>query len=424
MPSIRLRLALALTAAIILVALGAGTAAYYSILDETHDYQDSLLSQTAALTDPYNPPPPYDGDEANHINIEPVSPFGRYGHFFRQNPADGFHDIDRRGEHYRAYIHTYPGGYRLAFIQDSSYRDQAAYAGARHIITPLLLLVPILTIVSLITVHRALHPVRRLSRQLEVRDERDLSPLAGDHIPGEISGFIHAINHLLARIDAGRKREQRFIADAAHELRTPMTALTLQAERLAAHLPHNDAGLEPLRSGIRRSSTLLEQLLTLARSQHQDSTPASCRVQAVYRQVVETLLPLADAEGCDLGISGSGDAALPLPAADLYTLIKNLADNAIRHGGRRVDLGIATGAHSITLSVEDDGEGIPVAEHERVLAPFYRRPGNSRDGTGLGLAIVKNLCDKHGAGLSLHDARYSASGLRVEIRFTRGLTPH
>ena len=419
-PSLRLRLALALTIAIILVAIGAGAAAFYTILDETHDEQDSLLSQTASLIDPYNPLPLYDGDDSNYIDIQPVSPFGRYGHFFRQNPADGFHDIGRRGERYRVYIHTYPDGYRLAFIQDSTYRDQAAYAGARHVITPLLLLVPLLIVVSLITVHRALRPVRRLSHQLAARDERDLSPLADAHIPSEISGFIHAINHLLTRIDAALKREQRFIADAAHELRTPMTALTLQAERLAAQMD-NDAArreLEPLRSGIRRSSALLEQLLTLARSQHRDDAPASCHVQAVYRQVVETLLPLAEAADCDLGISDSTDAELPLPATELYTLIKNLADNAIRHGGQCIDLGIAVNGRTTTLSVEDDGDGIPAAERERVLDPFYRRLENSGDGTGLGLAIVKSLCDKHGAQLSLHDAHHSKNGLRVEIQFT------
>lgn len=135
-------------------------------------------------------------------------------------------------------------------------------------------------------------------------------------------------------------------------------------------------------------------------------------------KVVETLLPLAEAADCDLGISDSTDAELPLPATELYTLIKNLADNAIRHGGQRIDLGIAVNGRTTTLSVEDDGDGIPAAERERVLDPFYRRLENSGDGTGLGLAIVKSLCDKHGAQLSLHDAHHSKNGLRVEIRFT------
>ena len=98
--------------------------------------------------------------------------------------------------------------------------------------------------------------------------------------------------------------------------------------------------------------------------------------------------------------------------------LKNLADNAIRHGGQRIDLGIAVNGRTTTLSVEDDGDGIPATERERVLDPFYRRLENSGDGTGLGLAIVKSLCDKHGAQLSLHDAHHSKNGLRVEIRFT------
>ena len=419
-PSLRLRLAASLTLTTLLVALVAGIAAYHAIHDEAHDYQDDILRQTALLIDPNNPPPRADLDDDNRIDIETVSRTGRYGRFLGKKPGDGYHDLRRHDRPYRAYLHTYPDGQRLALIQDTESRDQIASASAWHAILPLLLLVPILALTSLYTIHRALRPVRRLTRDIEARAEDDLSPLATDGVPQEMRGIIHATNRLLTRIDATLRREKRFIADAAHELRTPMTALTLQAERLAAQMD-NDAArreLEPLRSGIRRSSALLEQLLTLARSQHRDDAPASCHVQAVYRQVVETLLPLAEAADCDLGISDSTDTELPLPATELYTLIKNLADNAIRHGGQRIDLGIAVNGRTTILSVEDDGDGIPAAERERVLDPFYRRLENSSDGTGLGLAIVKSLCDKHGAQLSLHDAHHSKNGLRVEIRFT------
>ena len=230
--------------------------------------------------------------------------------------------------------------------------------------------------------------------------------------------------HLRARIDATLRREKRFIADAAHELRTPMTALTLQAERLAPYTndPAARAQLDTLRTGIRRTAALLEQLLLLARSQHTEAAaPATSRVQDTYRQIIETLLPLADRKRSDLGIATDADATLPVPAAELYTLGKNLADNALRYSppGSRIDLDLETSADAITLIVEDNGPGIAADERARVLDPFYRQLGSEEEGTGLGLAIVKSLCDKHGATLSLHDAKNHAHGLRVEIRFPR-----
>ena len=354
-PSLRLRLAASLTLTTLLVALVAGIAAYHAIHDEAHDYQDDILRQTALLIDPNNPPPRADLDDDNRIDIETVSRTGRYGRFLGKKPGDGYHDLRRHDRPYRAYLHTYPDGQRLALIQDTESRDQIASASAWH---------------------------------------------------------------------ATLRRENRFIADAAHELRTPMTALTLQAERLAPYMndPAASAQLDTLRTGIRRTAALLEQLLLLARSQHTEAAaPATSRVQDTYRQIIETLLPLADRKHSDLGIASEQDATLPVPAAELYTLGKNLADNALRYSppGSRIDLDLETSADAITLIVEDNGPGIAADERARVLDPFYRQLGSEEEGTGLGLAIVKSLCDKHGATLSLRDAKNHAHGLRVEIRFPR-----
>ena len=406
-PSLRLRLAASLTLTTLLVALVAGIAAYHAIHDEAHDYQDDILRQTALLIDPNNPPPRADLDDDNRIDIETVSRTGRYGRFLGKKPGDGYHDLRRHDRPYRAYLHTYPDGQRLALIQDTESRDQIASASAWHAILPLLLLVPILALTSLYTIHRALRPVRRLTHNIEARAEDDLSPLATDGVPQEMRGIIHATNRLLTRIDATLRREKRFIA-----------------ERLApyTHEPAARAQLDTLRTGIRRTAALLEQLLLLARSQHAETTaPATSRVQDAYRQVIETLLPLADRKHSDLGITTDTDATLPLPAAELYTLSKNLADNALRYSppGSRIDLDLAVTADAITLIVEDNGPGIAADERARVLDPFYRKLGSDEEGTGLGLAIVKSLCDKHGATLNLHDAKKHAHGLRVEIRFPR-----
>ena len=313
-PSLRLRLALSLTAVTLGVALIAGIISYHAIHQEANDYQDDILRQTAALIDPRDPPRRADLDDDNRIDIAAVARTGRYGRVLGRKPGDGFHDLRRPDRAYRAYIHTYPDGRRLALIQETEARDAIANASAWHAITPLLLLVPILALTSLYTIHRALRPVRRLSCDLENRDENDLSPLADDGVPQEMRGITRAMNRLLARISSTIQREKRFIADAAHELRTPMTALTLQAERLAQNLDRPAARdqLDTLRTGIRRTSALLEQLLLLARSQHgADDATADSSVQAVYRQVIETLLPLADRKQSDLGSPPTPTRACP-----------------------------------------------------------------------------------------------------------------
>ena len=123
-PSLRLRLAASLTLTTLLVALVAGIAAYHAIHDEAHDYQDDILRQTALLIDPNNPPPRADLDDDNRIDIETVSRTGRYGRFLGKKPGDGYHDLRRHDRPYRAYLHTYPDGQRLALIQDTDSRDQ------------------------------------------------------------------------------------------------------------------------------------------------------------------------------------------------------------------------------------------------------------------------------------------------------------
>lgn len=417
--SLQLRLTLALTIATLLVAIGAGAAAFYAILEEAHEYQDDMLRQTAGLIDARHPPQARDSDDDIRIDIEPLGKPGRHGRVIDPELRDGFHDLRHHKKRYRAYVKTYPDQRRLAFIQETDFREEAAYASAWHATLPLLVLVPILALITFFTIHRALRPVRQLSQHVEKRRETDLSPLAAEQIPREIRGFVTAINHLLGRVHVSMREQQRFIADAAHELRSPMTALSLQAERLADAQMSAEAAerLHTLREGIRRNRHLLEQLLAMARAQAPEQAQQQTHsLQALYRRVIQELHVHADAKNLDLGIDGDADAQVRGDDISLYTLIRNLVDNAIRYtpDGGQIDLRICPQGREIRLEIEDSGAGIAAAERARVFDPFYRSPGSAGDGSGLGLAIAKTLAAQLAGRIELADSRF-ASGLKVMV---------
>lgn len=200
---------------------------------------------------------------------------------------------------------------------------------------PLVAFVPVLLLVVGWLVRRIFRPVASLSSEIDRRQYSELHPVSTEHLPNEIRPFLRAINNLLSRVSTSVDAQHRFVADAAHELRTPLTALSLQAERLAEADMSATARerLVELRQGIERGRHMLEHLLTLSSVQatQSDGHAATDSVLRVFRQTLETLYPLAEAKGIDLGIEASEDASLPMSEADLSMLIKNLVDNAIRY---------------------------------------------------------------------------------------------
>jgi two-component system OmpR family sensor kinase len=174
-----------------------------------------------------------------------------------------------------------------------------------------------------------------------------------------------------------------------------------------------------LRTGIERGRNLLNQLLTFARTQSSIESPKSpVSVQAVYRRVLEDIMPLAAAKRMDIGVEGQQDASVWVSEMDLTTVIRNLVDNAIRYtpDGGRVDLSVSTTGDTIVLTVKDTGPGIPEAEYDRVFDPFYRALGGDQVGSGLGLSIVKAISDRIGAEVRLGPSNADIhSGLCVSV---------
>ncbi|WP_454830181.1 ATP-binding protein [Paraburkholderia xenovorans] len=435
--SVRFRISLWLGVAIFGVAIVAGISAFAAAFDEAHELQDEVLRQVATLLGQTNVPLGHTtgalhstgGGEESRVIVQYFTndhPGGaRDGNTqsldIPLNIADGIHTMSFGGESFRVLIHTAAAGRRVAVAQETGLRDEIAARSAFRTVTPFLVLLPILLIIVARLVKRMFSPIASLAADVDARKDQDLHPLSQDDIPVEVRPFVIAINKLLARVRQSMETQQRFIADAAHELRSPLTAFSLQAERLAQipMSPRASERLADLRRGIERGRSQLDQLLTLARIQSAPmDTSSSVSMLQVYRRVLEDLWPLAEAKRIDIGIESDDDVQISANEIEVQTLVKNLVDNAIRYTpvGGRVDLSVIIQQKHVRLTIKDSGPGIAPAERTRVFDPFYRVLGSNQEGSGLGLCIVKTIADRLGWHLGLtYSDEPARSGLCVTV---------
>lgn len=420
--SVQLRLSVSLSLAILIVAVLAGVFAFVSAFDEALEMQDNTLHQVAVLFERQQMTLAYprsegeiagDDEESrvivqylgdgSHVpaNIEAGGPLP-----LPATLADGLSTLTVAGEPFRVLVRTLGNGKRIAVAQETGIRDKDARESAWRGLLPFLILFPVLLLVVADLLRKLFRPIAVLATEIDQRGEQELHAIDEQHVPAEVRPFVLAINRLLGRVAQSMDSQRRFVADAAHELRSPLTALSLQAERLAAAEMSGLARerLFALRRGIERGKSLIEQLLALATAQA-NATPSSApvSVHAVYRRVLEDLLPLAELKQIDIGVEGAEDVHLALSEIDLLALVRNLVDNAIRYTpvGGRVDLSVSREQGGALLQIKDSGPGIAVEERERVFDPFYRSLGSQAVGSGLGLSIVKAIAERTGARIRL-----------------------
>lgn len=437
--SIQFKLSFTLSLAILAVAIVAGVFSFRSAFNEAHELQDDVLRQVAQLMDTQRlSPPPVGaavrnnaGDEESRVIVQRLGGDSRPALSVDAGGAlalpatlsDGLHTLDISGETFRVLVKATAMGDRIAVAQELGFRNEIARDGALRTVMPFLVLVPVLLLIVADLVRKMFRPIATLSREIDQRGEQELHPVEDSHLPLEVQPFAVAINRLLARVAQAMESRHRFVADAAHELRSPLTALSLQAERLAqAEMPElARERLTVLRQGIERGRNLLDQLLSLAKAQSDAGSPGSpVSIQGVYRRVLEDLMPLAEAKRIDLGVEGAEDALVWVSELDLLAVVKNLVDNAIRYtpGGGRVDLSVSAAHGQAALRVQDNGPGIPLAERERVFDPFYRSLGSAQIGSGLGLSIVQTIALRAGASIHLdYTDQARQTGLSVTIVF-------
>jgi two-component system OmpR family sensor kinase len=317
-------------------------------------------------------------------------------------------------------VRTRPDGSRFAIGQPTAIRDEIARDSALHTILPFAVLAPCLMLVIAIVVWQSLRPMTDLARQLDIRRSDDLSRLSLEGTPRELHPFIASINRLLERISALMDQQRRFVADAAHELRTPITAISLQAENLSQiDLPPDSRDrLSALKNGARRTAHLLEQLLALARHDVERTPEATVTpLDRCAKEVVADFMAAAAEHGVDLGFEIIEPSPVRGEPVALSSVIHNLIDNALRHTpqGGRIDIGIYHEGARVILQIEDSGPGIPASDMARVFEPFVRGSRPSGEGTGLGLSIVKRTVERLAGTVSLENV--PNAGLRVTVAF-------
>ncbi|MGJ9417926.1 ATP-binding protein [Massilia sp. CMS3.1] len=434
--SLRFRLSLWISTVILAGAAIAGLYSYLAATEDAHRGQDTQLQQVGYLISRLDavPTSPMARERVGDIDFDArlvvrfidapgaALAYPERSPRFATSLPDGLQTVTIGKETWRVFVRTSAKGVRVAVAQQTAVRDAAARSNAWRSVMPILFLGPVLVLMVTLLVRAMFQPLQRLATQLGMRREHEIGELDRAALPSEVWPFVTEINKLIARTVRALALQRRFIADAAHELRSPMTAMSLQAERLAASDMPSEARkrLGTLSAGLSRTRILLDQLLTLARTQESGSDRLTqVPLKKAIQECLEDLVPLAEAKAIDLGVVGEADPMVTGRPVDIRILVKNLVDNAIRYTpeGGRVDISVERGGDGVVLDVDDTGAGIPLEERERVFDPFYRVLGNGEIGSGLGLAITVSIANQIGATISLTGKPDGTQGLRARVVF-------
>ena len=341
-----------------------------------------------------------------------------------QRAVLGFSNVKANGTVYRVFsIQT--ANQTVQVAQDLAVRRNMAGNLALRTLGPIAVMMPILMLVVWWVVSGSLEPVARVRSQVASRQADDLSPVSEAGLPDEVRPLVQELNLLFGRVKTAFDAQQNFVADAAHELRTPLAALRLQAQSLVrADTPEaRKLAVSRLTAGIDRATRLVEQLLVLARQEATAATGAACRpvdLADLARRTVADLAGVAAAKGVDVGVQQADPASVEGQPDALQILLRNLVDNAIKYtpAGGTADISVAAEGAAVKVTVEDSGPGIPEEERERVFDRFYRVAGSEAAGSGLGLAIIKAIAERHGATLTLGRSE-RLGGLAATVVFKR-----
>jgi two-component system sensor histidine kinase TctE len=318
-------------------------------------------------------------------------------------------------------------------------RSRLANEIIKGVILPQFVILPLAVVLVWFALSRGIKPLSRLQKRIRKRESSDLSPIDEGDVPDEVAPLVRAINGLLARLDQSMSTQKQFLADAAHQLKTPLAGLRMQAELAARDIDTGTTNAESLKSSLQqiawssqRAAHMVNQLLAMARAEDRGQAlrKQPLNLADIVMETVRDFVPRAMEKNIDLGYEGPEGAAgagLNGQPVLIREMVRNLVDNALQYtpAGGTVTARVVADSFGqvVVLQVEDTGPGIAEHERERVFQPFYRSPDTMVDGSGLGLAIVREVAQQHGAEISVADAQARAlaagtgPGTLITVRF-------
>lgn len=332
------------------------------------------------------------------------------------NLSEGWHTVESRGESWRLYVRTVDDVHGLAVAQRTAARDEIARDSALRTLVPFLIAIPFLIFLTAILIQMLLKKVKEAANLVDGKGDDDFAPLALDTVPAEMAPFVAATNRLLERVHLVLSKHRQFIAAAAHELRSPITAMTLHLENALsddALPPAHQSRFAPLGASLERMRALVEQLLSLARIQPTAGHPHELTDgMKIVVEAIGDVFPAADAKNVDLGLVLSENLTIRGSEHDFRALVRNAIENAVLYTppGGKVDVRLYQDGGDAVLEVDDTGPGIAEEHLSRVFDPFYRVPGTSQPGSGLGLAIIRSAAARLGGTATLENNRMGENG--------------
>jgi len=400
------------------IGVCAATTSYVLVRNEASDFLDNQMRQIAlyvgdARSWPETGPDsgaPHDPEDDFVIQVwDAAGKPLRLSHpavAIARQQATGFSDISTAHENWRVYTLAAPNR-TVQVSQDMSVRQELAADAALQAALPIIVLIPLSLLTLSWIIDRIMTRLNRLAVTVASRNAGADDPVPVDDVPGEVVPFVNSINLLLARLRALLERQRRFISDAAHELRTPLSALQIQIDNLR----HDDKDgrfsqrLTELESGIGRATNLVTKLLRLARYDAHETAPAPQPIDLVQLALdtVARLTPLAESRRIDLGITRQDQASTIGSLADFEVILDNLVENAVRYTppGGTVDVAVIVTGSEARIEIRDTGPGIAEEDMPRVFERFFRARPQESEGSGLGLAIAKAAAERQGARLAL-----------------------
>jgi two-component system, OmpR family, sensor kinase len=432
--SIRARLLIGLLASVLAVQLITYLLIYARIEDEIDDLFDgelerSALSVGSSAPRAFIPTPTRKVENPQEEMVVSVFRASDGTPAYQTHPLigiprstpTGFSKLSLDGREWRLFGSTVSGQFVVA-AQPADVRNRAARRITLRSLLPSLGALPLAALMIWIAVAYGLQPLVRITQDLRKRSHRDLLPLDVSRLPPDIAPLAEALNDLMGRLAAIIATQRTFIADAAHELLTPLTALRLQAQMLARSKSpsRQQEAMAELQGGVSRTLQLARQLLTLARHDADSAGVDNTQVDLanVVQRVVSIHLPLATEKALQTEVGIQEGAVVLGNEEALSILVSNLIDNSIKYTGRdgRLSISLRPASIGAELKIEDSGPGIPVEERERVFDRFYRRRDTTVTGNGLGLAIAKEIAVRHGASIVLESSE-ALGGLSARILF-------